>query len=212
MNSDLKLKRRLLKLLYDHEEEHIGSCFTSIDIIDHIFSKKAQDDLFILSNGHAAFALYSILEKYIPEVDADDLFHKHGGHPNFDPSNGIECSTGSLGSGIIIAVGRALAKPERKVYVLMSDGECAEGCVWEALRFIHDYKLDNIEIHVNCNGWACYDRIDVNYLENRLKAFLPKVIIHRTDFDCLSFLQDQSAHYMIMNEEQYFQGLEELEA
>tara|TARA_R100000657_G_C4675106_1_gene120624 strand:+ start:1289 stop:1921 length:633 start_codon:yes stop_codon:yes gene_type:complete len=207
---DIKLHKRLLELLYSHKEEHVGSCFTCIDIIDDIFKNKAKDDIFILSNGHAAYALYCVLEKYNPHVDADDLAKRHGGHPNIEEENGIYCSTGSLGSGIIIAVGRALANPNRTVHVTLSDGECAEGCVWEALRFIEDYGLKNIKVHVNCNGWACYDIIDVNKLELRLKSFLPNIHIHRTNFNMLSFLKGLDSHYMILNNEQYEQGLKEL--
>ena len=170
------LKKRLLKLLFDHKEEHVGSCFTCIDIIADIFDKKKQDDIFILSNGHASYALYTILEKYYDHVDADDLATRHRGHPNREEKNHIYCSTGSLGSGIMIAVGRALANPNRKVYVTISDGECAEGSVWESLRFIADNNLKNIEVHCNANGWACYDPIDVSVLEKRLKAFLPDII------------------------------------
>jgi len=207
---NLELKKRLLKLLYDHKEEHVGSCFTCIDIIEGIFQKKQGDDILIVSNGHAAYALYVALEKHYEHVDADDLAERHGGHPNREESNHIYCSTGSLGSGIVIAVGRALANPRRKVYVTLSDGECAEGSVWEALRMIEEQNIKNIEVHVNCNGWACYDPIDVDYLERRLKAFLPSVFIHRTNLDELSFLKGQNAHYMIMDEKEYKQGLKEL--
>jgi len=207
---DKKLNQRLLKLLYDHKEEHVGSCFTCIDIIDNIFKNKNKEDIFILSNGHAAYALYSVLEKYHENVSADDLAKRHGGHPNLDEKNGIYCSTGSLGSGIIIAIGRALGNPNRKVYVTLSDGECAEGSVWEGLRFIYDYGLKNIEVHVNCNGWTCYDVVDVNVLEKRLKAFLPTITIHKTNFNKLSFLKGLDSHYMILDEEQYKQGLKEL--
>jgi len=80
---DIELRKRLLKLLYEHKEEHVGSCFTCLDIIDNIFAKKSEDDIFILSNGHAAYALYVILEKYYDHVDADALVEKHGGHPNW---------------------------------------------------------------------------------------------------------------------------------
>jgi len=207
---DKKLNKRLLKLLYDHKEEHVGSCFTCIDILDNIFKNKNPEDIFILSNGHAGYALYSILEKYYSHIDADKLAEKHMGHPNLDEKNHIYCSTGSLGSGIIIAIGRALANPNRKVYVTLSDGECAEGSVWEGLRFIEDYGVKNIEIHVNCNGWACYDTIDILKLEKRLKAFLPSIIIHKTNFDRLSFLKGLDSHYMILDKKQYEQGLKEL--
>ena len=204
------INKRLLKLLYDHKEEHVGSCFTMVDILCEIFENKAEDDIVIVSNGHAAYALYTVLDHYYDHVDAEDLATRHGGHPNRDEDHGIYCSTGSLGSGIIIAVGRALANPNRTVHVTLSDGECAEGCVWEALRFIEDYGLTNIKVHVNCNGWACYDTININRLEKRLKAFLPSINVHRTNFNMFSFLKGLDAHYMIMNEEQYKQGLKEL--
>ena len=131
-----EIKKRLLKLLYDHKEEHVGSCFTCIDILCEIFDKKHENDILILSNGHASYALYTILEKFYDYIDADDLASRHGGHPNREEKNHIYCSTGSLGSGIVIAVGRAIANPNRKIYVTLSDGECAEGSVWEALRYI----------------------------------------------------------------------------
>ena len=89
-------------------------------------------------------------EKYEGK-NAEELFIKHGGHPHRDEKNGIYCSTGSLGLGITVAVGRALANKNRKVYVLISDGESAEGSVWEALRFIKESNLSNIEIYVNVN-------------------------------------------------------------
>jgi len=207
---DIELRKRLLKLLYEHKEEHVGSCFTCLDIIDNIFAKKAEDDIFILSNGHAAYALYVILEKYYDHVDADALVEKHGGHPNWDEENHIYCSTGSLGSGIGIAVGRALANPDRMVYVTITDGEAAEGIVWEALRYIEEYNVDNIEIHVNANGWACYDPVDVDYLERRLKAFLPRIIVHRTDVNEFPFTQDLDAHYYKLTKEDYEEGLKVL--
>ena len=72
----LNLKQRLLKLLYDHNEEHVGSCFSCIDIIESIYKKKRPEDIFVLSNGHAAYALYCILEKYEGK-DADALAKKH---------------------------------------------------------------------------------------------------------------------------------------
>jgi transketolase len=207
--SDLNLKKRLLKLLYEHKEEHVGSCFSCIDIIDDIFARKKPEDIFVLSNGHAAYALYCILEKYLG-VDADKLVEKHLGHPNYDPANGIYCSTGSLGQGITIAAGAAVASPHKKVYVTITDGECAEGSVWEALRFIHDRNLNNIEVHVNANGYACYDPVDVDYLEKRCKAFLPSINFHRTKVGQLSFLRGIEAHYMKMTAEEYEQGIKEL--
>ena len=205
---DKELRKRLLKLLYDHNEEHIGSCFTCLHIIDDIFTNKSEDDIFILSNGHAAYALYVVLEKHYDHVDADDLATRHGGHPNLEEINHIYCSTGSLGQGITVAVGRAAANPDRKVYVMVSDGECAEGSVWESLRYIQVSGMKNIEVHVNANGWACYDPIDVDYLERRCKAFLPDIKFHRTVTNQFPFLKDLDAHYYKMTLEDYQTGLE----
>jgi len=210
--TDKNLHKRLLKLLYDHNEEHVGSCFSCVDIIDSIFKSKERDDIFILSNGHAAYALYCVLEKYYDHIDADELVKKHGGHPNRDEANHIYCSTGSLGMGIMIAVGRAVGNPNRKVHVMISDGESTEGSVWEALRYIEEKNVQNIEVHVNANGYACYDEMDVDYLERRCKAFMPRINFHRTEKQTFpfSFLWGLDAHYMKINDEQYVQALKEL--
>ena len=206
---DIQLHKRLLKLLYEHNEEHVGSCFSCVDIIDEIFMNKDDDDIFILSNGHAAFALYSILDKYYPHIDADELVKKHGGHPNRDEENHIYCSTGSLGMGIIMAVGRALGNPNRTVHVMISDGESTEGSVWEALRYIQEKNVQNIEVYVNANGYACYDEMDVDYLERRCKAFLPRIHFFRTEKETFpfKFLWGLDAHYIKINEEQYKEAL-----
>ena len=110
-------------------------------------------------------------------ANAEELFLKHGGHPHRDEENGIYCSTGSLGLGITVAVGRALANKNRRVHVLISDGESAEGSVWEALRFIKENNLSNIEVYVNVNGYAAYDKVDVKYLVDRLKVFYLQLIL-----------------------------------
>ena len=139
------------------------------------------------------------------------MVNKHLGHPNIDPENKIYCSTGSLGQGITIATGAAIASPHKNVYVTITDGECAEGSVWESLRLIHDRNLQNIEVHVNANGYACYDPVDTNYLEGRCKAFLPNIVFHKTKVNELSFLAGIDAHYMKLTKDQYQTGLEEID-
>ena len=138
-----ELKQRIVDIAYKHKLGHLGSYLSSVDIIDKIFQKKQPEDIFILSSGHASLAMYVCLEKYYG-IDAEMLFLKHGGHPHKDEENHIYCSTGSLGLGITVAVGRALANPKRKVYVLISDGECAEGSVWESLKVIYEMNIQNI--------------------------------------------------------------------
>ena len=198
----VNLKKRILEIAYKHKLSHLGSYLSAVGIIDEIYKSKNKEDIFILSSGHVALALYVALEKYEGK-NAEELFLKHGGHPHRDEDNGIYCSTGSLGLGITVAVGRALANKNRKVHVLISDGESAEGSVWEALRFIQENNLTNIEVYVNVNGYAAYDKVDVKYLEDRLKAFLPTINIRYTSVNQYPFLRGLNAHYHIMSEDDY---------
>ena len=199
---DLKLKKRILEIAYKHKLSQLGSYLSAVGIINEIYKSKQPEDIFILSSGHAALALYVVLEKYEGK-NAEELFLKHGGHPHRDEANGIYCSTGSLGLGITVAVGRALVDKDRKVHVLISDGESAEGSVWESLRFIQENNLTNIEVYVNVNGYAAYDKVDIKYLADRLKAFLPSINIRYTDVNQYPFLRGLNAHYHVMSEEDY---------
>jgi len=201
-----ELRKRLVEIAYKNKLGHLGSYFSSLEIIDEIYSKMDKDDIFILSSGHAALALYVCLEKY-KGVNADMLFEKHGGHPHRDEENFIYCSTGSLGLGITVALGRAVANPNRKVHVLISDGECAEGSIWESLKTIVEQNITNIEVYVNVNGYAAYMEVNSVYLEQRLKAFLPSINIRYTSVEQFPFLKGLNAHYHIMNEENYQEAL-----
>jgi len=188
------LKRRILEIAYAYKLAHLNSYLTSVDIIDYIYSKKNEDDIFILSSGHAALALYVVMEKYENE-DAGILYLQNGGHPTYTKDNKIHCSTGSLGCGLLVAIGRALANKTRKVYVLISDGECDEGSVWEGLRIIRELKIENIEVHVNINGVSAYKEIDTGYLTDRLMSFLPSIELHYTDVMEFPFLKGYEGHY-----------------
>lgn len=208
---DKSLNKVVLDIAYKHKLSHLGSYFSSLNIIDQIYSKiktSKTKDIFILSSGHAAVALYAVLEKYY-NCSAEYLFLKHGGHPHRDEENNIHCSTGSLGTGLTVAVGRAIANPKTKVYCLISDGECAEGSIWESLSFIHQNNIKNIEVHCNVNGYCAYDAVDKDYLIDRLKAFLPSIVIHETNVSAFSFLCGLNAHYHVMKEEDYKKALEE---
>ena len=121
-----KLQKRIIDITYVEKLSHLSSTLSALPIIKEIYDLKNEDDVFILSNGHAGLALYVVLEhKY--NIDAVSLLHKHGIHPSKDLENKIYCSTGSLGSGLPIAVGHALADRSKNVYCLISDGEAAEG-------------------------------------------------------------------------------------
>ncbi len=198
----VNLKSRILEIAYKHKLSHLGSYLSAVNIIDKIYSKKDPEDVFILSSGHCALALYSILEKYEGK-NAEELFIKHGGHPHRCIEDGIHCSTGSLGLGITVAIGKAIANKNRKVYVLISDGECAEGSIWESLRFIQENNINNIEVYVNVNGYAAYDKVDSKYLVDRLQTFLPNINIEYTTVNQYPFLRGLNAHYHVMSEEDY---------
>ena len=203
-----ELYKRLLDICYERQLHHLGSYFSALQIIDEIYSQKKEDDIFILSNGHAVVALYVVLEKYYG-LDAVELHKKYGDHPKRNELDKLHCSTGSLGMGVTVAVGRALANPDRDVYCLLSDGECAEGSVWEALRFSYENKVTNLKLYVNANGWAAYDAVDVDYLEKRIKAFHPDVNYVRTTVEHFG-LKGLHAHYTNFNEEQYKEALASL--
>ncbi len=208
--ADLRLKRRVLDICYENRLSHLGSYFSSLGLLDDIFQKMdKENDIFILSAGHCAIALYAVIEKYYA-IDADMLFKKHGGHPHRDEANKLYCSTGSLGMGLTVAVGRAMASPSKRVHCMISDGECAEGSIWEALRFIHTHKINNLEVYVNVNGYAAYEEVDVEYLKDRLISFLPRINIMDTSVEQFSFLRGLNAHYHVMDDEDYVKGCEEL--
>lgn len=201
-----KLEKRIIDLSYKHKLSHIGSCLNSISIIDKLFMLKKPDDPFILSNGHAGLALYVVLEKYCGK-NAEKLLKKHGTHPNRNLKDGVWCSTGSLGQGLPIAVGMALTNRDRTVFVLVSDGELAEGSMWEALRIASEKRLENLRVAVTANGIGGYSHIDADWLEMRLKTFYPCLFVRTNMFRWPAFLNGLNGHYVVMNEEQYKEAI-----
>jgi len=161
--SDLvrKAKLRLLQMHYESRVGHIGGNLSALDILLGLYHFiLRQDDLFVLSKGHGAGALYVALWS-IGALTDDDLrkFHQDGtrlsGHP---PASGIAeivFATGSLGHGLGLACGLALGKKLKgeagRIFCLTSDGEWNEGSSWEALIFLTHHKLDNLVLIVDCN-------------------------------------------------------------
>jgi len=207
------LKKRIIELAHKYKLSHLGSYLSCVDTVEWIFNNKELKDIFILSNGHAALALYVVLEKRYG-ISADMLFEKHGSHPQLDEINHIYCSTGSLGMGIAAAVGRSIANPYRTVHVMLSDGECTEGVVWESLRFIADYPLNNIRLYFVHNGYGAYGEIPFEQFHRRIGAFCsnPNIvtIINETmgPVEEFPFLKGLNAHYKIMKESDYLQAME----
>lgn len=197
-----QLEKRIIDISYKNKIGHLSSNLNAVNIIDNIYSIKNLNDIFILSSGHAGLALYTVLEKY-EKKNAEDLYKKHGVHPHRDLENNIYCSTGSLGMGLTLACGYALADKTRNIYCLISDGESSEGSVWESLRFIYEAKLENLKVYVNVNGMMAYDFLDKEYLIKRLKAFLPTINICETEPPILNNATGILTHYYILKDEDY---------
>jgi len=197
-----KLQKRIFEITFQEKLSHLSSCLSALPIIHEIYDQKKEDEIFILSNGHAGLALYCELESRYG-IDPVMLLHKHGIHPGKDLENKLYCSTGSLGSGLPIAAGHALADRNKNVWCMISDGEAAEGSIWESLRFAHEQQLDNLRVYVNINGMGAYDYIDVDYLEKRLLAFLPTINIRKSEPTKLPFAEGLLSHYYVMKPEDY---------
>ena len=195
-------ERRLIDITYHERLSHLSSTLSALPIIEEIYRERQNDEVFILSNGHAGLALYVVLEKYY-NVDPIALLHKHGIHPGRDLENHLYCSTGSLGSGLPIAVGHALARSDKNVYCMISDGECAEGSIWESLRYITDNKITNLHVYANLNGMGAYDMIDSITLSQRLVAFMPRINIRYSYPPEGSFAKELLTHYYVLKEQDY---------
>lgn len=198
-----ELRKRIIDISYKNKSSHIGSCLICVELIDYIYELMRPNDIFILSNGHAGLAQYVVMEKRL-KMNAESLFKTHGTHPN--RSEGIFCSTGSLGHGIGIALGAALVDPTRLVYCMVSDGEANEGSFWEALRIAADNKLRNLVIFIIANGYGAYDKIDSERLQWRIGSFIkdefPKILFNKIELK-EPHIQEQDAHYMVLTEQQY---------
>lgn len=221
-------RKRILEISHKYKLSHLGSCLTVVDLIEAVYLTKKKDEKFILSSGHGGIALYTVLEKYY-NLDAEKLFIKHGVHPNRDQASGIYCSTGSLGQGFPIALGMAFANQTKNVYCIITDGESTEGSIWETLRIASDYKINNLKLIINANGFGAYGEINTNKLIKRIKAFgwkvervnghsldkltkmlkknaktsNPVAIIASTNVNQFSFLKGVHAHYKVMLDQEW---------
>jgi transketolase len=173
------IRKDILNMVMKAGEGHIASAFSFVDILSvlyfHTMNVDPEEpaweerDRFILSKGHGCSALYSVLARrgfFSPDDlntigERDTIF---GGHPDKYKVPGVEVSTGSLGHGLSIGIGMSLAakrdKKDYNVYVLLGDGECQEGSVWEAAMFAPAYGLDNMIAIVDFNGLQAIGETD----------------------------------------------------
>ena len=174
-----RIRSRLVEMSHVAETPHLGSALSCVDIlvaaywgflrIDPAQPLADSRDRFILSKGHAATALYAVLaERGFFDARLLASYNEDGGvlpeHPGLQCVPGVEAATGSLGHGLPLALGMALAGRIRgldyRCVVLMSDGECEEGSVWEAALFAPAHRLDGVVAIVDYNKWQATGRSD----------------------------------------------------
>jgi transketolase len=171
------LRGTVITMCHDSKSAHLGSSLSCLDVLTaaywHVLRcnpARPDDplrDRFILSKGHAAMALYAVLANkgYFPPAELKS-YNQDGGrlaeHPPANILPGVEAATGSLGHGLPIANGMAVAgkilNHAYRVYCLMSDGENNEGSVWEAAMFAPAHRLDNLCVIVDYNKWQATAR------------------------------------------------------
>jgi transketolase len=188
-----KIRAHALRMVYGAKASHIGSCLSMADIlavlytrilhVDPLDPKNPDRDRFILSKGHAAAILYATLAErgfFLPSELGSfcDRGSRLTGHVSHGVP-GIEVSTGSLGHGLPIAVGMALAARadgrSSKVFCLLSDGECDEGSTWEAILFAPHHNLENLVVIVDYNKIQSFGRVsevlELEPLAEKWRAF-----------------------------------------
>jgi len=166
----LNIRRSILRLIRAGEAGHVGGALSSVEIVTALYfhlmrldpenPRWPQRDRFVLSAGHKCLVLYAALaERGFFDKSVLDTYgaldSRIPGHPNMHKLPGVETNTGALGHGLSIAGGMALGlrldKSPAKVYVLMGDGELAEGSNWEAASAASMHKLENLIVFVDRN-------------------------------------------------------------
>jgi len=165
-----RVRRSILEMITGSGASHIGTSFSMVELLVVLYEsvldiepddvEKPDRDRFLLSKGHGCAALYAVLAEFgfIPSEWLDD-FYQNGsylfGHATHKTTPGIEVSTGSLGHGLPMATGMALAAKrtgrKNRIFTMLSDGECDEGSVWEAALFAGHHQLDNMIAIIDYN-------------------------------------------------------------
>ena len=183
------LRKDIVEMIYNAKSGHPGGSLSCIDIMTVLFHEKMnlnlddkgqRIDKFVLSKGHAAPAYYAVLASkgFIPHEDLKTLRKIDSyleGHPS-NKINGIDVSSGSLGQGLSVANGMAIAKKldgkNGKVYCVLGDGEIEEGQIWEACMTANKYKLNNLVAFLDYNGLQIDGNIkDVKSVDNLVEKF-----------------------------------------
>jgi len=255
-----EIRKKILYMHFYAHASHIGSSYSIVEILYTLYFKvmnispdnihDKSRDRFLLSKGHSCSALYAVLcmkgffpDQYLNEFETNG--GKLPGHVDKDAAPGIECSSGSLGHGLSVGTGMALnnklSNLQGRIFVLMGDGECDEGSVWEAAMLASQKKLNNLTVIIDKNnlqgfgstkdileqdtlkerfvsfGWDVYE-VDGHNIEELEKVFAvsckkPKAVIaHTIKGKGVSFMENKLEwHYKSPNKEQYLEALAELE-
>ena len=191
-----KIRMDIIQEIYYAKSGHPGGALSCADIltvlyfnemnIDELKPNDETRDRFVLSKGHASAALYATLAEkgYFPKeelITFRNISSYLQGHPDMKHTPGVDMSTGSLGQGLSVANGMALAskmdKRGYRVYCLLGDGELEEGQVWEAAMTASKYNLDNLCAIVDCNELQLIGKTDdikglnIDDIENKFKSF-----------------------------------------
>ena len=207
MKTANEVRKGIVTAVHRAKAGHPGGSLSAADIFTYLYfeemnidpkePKKADRDRFVLSKGHTAPGLYSVLAQrgYFPVEDLKTLRHTGSylqGHPDMKHIPGVDMSSGSLGQGISAAVGMAIAgkldNADYRVYTLLGDGEIQEGQVWEAAMLAAHKKLDNLVVIVDNNNLqidGAIDEVNSPYpIDKKFEAFNFHVInIAGNDFD-----------------------------
>ncbi|KLU63041.1 transketolase 1 [Peptococcaceae bacterium CEB3] len=189
-----QLRRDIAEMLEPPKVGHLGGSSSSVEIVTVLYFYKmrhnpkepqwAERDHFIMSKGHSALAQYAALAEcgYFPRQDLrhnKELGFHLQGHPDMRKTVGIEANTGSLGQGLSVGLGLALSHKldgqSNKVYVLVGDGELAEGQIWEAAMAAAAYKADNLVAIIDRNRLQATgpisERMDSGDIQSKWQAF-----------------------------------------
>lgn len=205
----MNLRKRILEIAFRDGMGHIPSALSVVDIIWRLYEIMKQEDVFILSKGHGALALYVVLEaKGLLSLDKPLQGHPKRGGP-------IVASTGSLGHGLPMAVGMAFAKKIKgesgDVFCLIGDGECNEGTTWESALVANHHNLDNLKIIVDQNHSS--DRaLNMGNIKEKFKAFgINATVVNTKKGNGVSFMEnDPSWHNRKLTKEEYETAISQL--
>jgi len=190
-----ELRSRILIKGTEMESTHFSSAYSCLDAIKYLYDHviRPEKDIFIMSKAHGEMALFAVLESIGKSP-------KWTVHLDYDESNGVYATTGSLGHGLPIALGRAMGKKIKSedgfVYVLLGDGEMEEGSNWEALTIANNKNIKNLVVLIDWNKYQATDSVlsvaslDSEALVKKLRAFgFNTTIINGHDIEDLSYLK-----------------------